>query len=143
MVSFTISCNYSKLMQIFESQIQLLCVLPEEHTCVCVQLLQSCPTLRHYGLQPARLLCPWDFPGKSTGVGCISSSRGSSPPRVRSHVSCISCITCVFFTAEPPGKPRDYLEKTIILNGYALDTNQDLVRSSELAQPSFIHVISI
>ena len=23
-----------------------------------------------YGLQPTRLLCPWDFPGKSTGVGC-------------------------------------------------------------------------
>ena len=22
------------------------------------------------GLQPARLLCPWDFPGKDTGVGC-------------------------------------------------------------------------
>ena len=25
---------------------------------------------RPHGLQPARLLCPWDFPGKSTGVGC-------------------------------------------------------------------------
>ena len=25
---------------------------------------------RPYGLQPSRLLCPWDFPGKSTGVGC-------------------------------------------------------------------------
>ena len=25
---------------------------------------------RPYGLQPTRLLCPWDFPGKSTGVGC-------------------------------------------------------------------------
>ena len=23
-----------------------------------------------YGLQPTRLLHPWDFPGKSTGVGC-------------------------------------------------------------------------
>ena len=23
-----------------------------------------------HGLQPARLLCPWDFPGKNTGVGC-------------------------------------------------------------------------
>ena len=23
-----------------------------------------------YGLQPTRLLRPWDFPGKSTGVGC-------------------------------------------------------------------------
>ena len=26
--------------------------------------------LRHHGLQPTRLLGPWDFPGKSTGVGC-------------------------------------------------------------------------
>ena len=25
---------------------------------------------RPHGLQPPRLLCPWDFPGKSTGVGC-------------------------------------------------------------------------
>ena len=23
-----------------------------------------------HGLQPTRLCCPWDFPGKSTGVGC-------------------------------------------------------------------------
>ena len=25
---------------------------------------------RPHGLQPTRLCCPWDFPGKSTGVGC-------------------------------------------------------------------------
>ena len=25
---------------------------------------------RPHGLQPTRLLCPWDFPGKGTGVGC-------------------------------------------------------------------------
>ena len=25
---------------------------------------------RPHGLQPTRLLCPWDIPGKSTGVGC-------------------------------------------------------------------------
>ena len=25
---------------------------------------------RPHGLQPTRLLCPWDFPGKSTGAGC-------------------------------------------------------------------------
>ena len=25
---------------------------------------------RPHGPQPTRLLCPWDFPGKSTGVGC-------------------------------------------------------------------------
>ena len=30
----------------------------------CVRLL------RPHGLQPARLLCMWDSPGKNTGVGC-------------------------------------------------------------------------
>ena len=27
-------------------------------------------SLQLHGLQPTKLLCPWDFPGKSTGVGC-------------------------------------------------------------------------
>ena len=27
-------------------------------------------SLGPHGLQPSRLLRPWDFPGKSTGVGC-------------------------------------------------------------------------
>ena len=27
-------------------------------------------SVRPHGLQPSRLLCPWDSPGKSTGVGC-------------------------------------------------------------------------
>ena len=32
--------------------------------------LQSCPTLRPQRRQPTRLACPWDSPGKNTGVGC-------------------------------------------------------------------------
>ena len=34
--------------------------------------LQLCPSdsSQPHGLQPTRLLRPWDFPGKSTGVGC-------------------------------------------------------------------------
>ena len=31
---------------------------------------QSRPTLQPHGPQPARLLCPWDSPGKRTGAGC-------------------------------------------------------------------------
>ena len=27
-------------------------------------------SVQPHGLQPTRLLCPWDFPGESTGVGC-------------------------------------------------------------------------
>ena len=32
------------------------------------------PTQRPHGLQPSRLLHPWDFPGKSSGVGAIAFS---------------------------------------------------------------------
>ena len=28
-------------------------------------------SLRVYGLQPTRLLCPWDSPGQTTGVDCL------------------------------------------------------------------------
>ena len=36
---------------------------------VCVNSVLSY-SLRLYGLWPTRLLCPWNFPGKNTGVGC-------------------------------------------------------------------------
>ena len=32
--------------------------------------------LLFYGLQPDRLLCPWDSPGKNTGVGCHALLKG-------------------------------------------------------------------
>ena len=35
----------------------------------------------HHGLQPANFLCPWDSPGKNTGVGSHFFSSGSSQPR--------------------------------------------------------------
>ena len=43
----------------------------------------SCSVVSHSvrprGLQPARLLCPWDSPGKSTGVGCHALLQGLFP----------------------------------------------------------------
>ena len=37
----------------------------------CSLLTKWCLTLlRPHGVQPASLLCPWDFPGKNTGVDC-------------------------------------------------------------------------
>ena len=32
-----------------------------------------------HGLQPTKLLCPWNFPGKNTGVGCHFLLRGIFP----------------------------------------------------------------
>ena len=37
---------------------------------------KSCLILRLHGLEPTRLLCPWDFPCKNTGVGCYSLHQG-------------------------------------------------------------------
>ena len=35
-----------------------------------MKVAQLCPTLCPPCTIAARLLCPWDFPGKDTGVGC-------------------------------------------------------------------------
>ena len=35
-----------------------------------VLVAQSCLTLQPHELKPVRLLCPWVFPGKNSGVGC-------------------------------------------------------------------------
>ena len=47
----------------------LLFIIEYIYRYVCMLSLQSCPTLWPYGLTN-RLLCPWDSPGKNTGVGC-------------------------------------------------------------------------
>ena len=64
--------------------------------CVCVLVTQSCPTLCDpMDLQPARLFCPWNFPGKDTGVGCHFLLQGIFQPRDQTWVSSIAgrCFT--------------------------------------------------
>ena len=51
---------------------------------------QSCPTLLPQGLQPARLLCPWDYRSKNIGVGCHFLLQGIFPTQDRTRVSRIS-----------------------------------------------------
>ena len=50
------------------------CALPVKVLLLCSSISISCSgvpdSLRPHGLPPTRLLCPWDFPGKDTGVGC-------------------------------------------------------------------------
>ena len=46
--------------------------------------------LRPHGLQPIRLLCSWNFPGKNTGVGSHSLLQGIFPTQGLNQVSCIA-----------------------------------------------------
>ena len=51
----------------------------------CSSQVHGAHSLWPHGLQPARLLCPWDFPSKNTEVGCcflfqrIFLTQGSNP----------------------------------------------------------------
>ena len=56
-------------------------------------------SLQPHGLQPTRLLCPWNFPGKNTGVGCHFLLQGIFPTRGQTQDSCISCKGGFFTTA--------------------------------------------
>ena len=47
-------------------------------------------SLRPYGLEPARLLCPWYSPGKNTGVVSHSLLQGIFPTQGLNLISCIA-----------------------------------------------------
>ena len=70
---------------------------------------KSCPTLLcPYGWQPTGLLCPWNFPGKYTGVGGhfllqgIFLTQGITPESPA--LQAISCIIGRSFITKPLGK---------------------------------------
>ena len=54
-----------------ESKMQRMVIL-----CVCFSHAAITDSLRPHGLQPSRLLCPWNSPGKNTGVGSHSLLPG-------------------------------------------------------------------
>ena len=72
-------------------------------------LLFSCwvvsDSLQPHGLQPARLLCPWDFPNKNTGVGCsfllqgIFQTQGSNPG--------LLCCSWIFYQLSYQGTTKN------------------------------------
>ena len=82
----SLGCRYSFLrmspsLHIIELRIFLFnkCLLKDYYDlgivmcllCCCSLVTKSCSTLLQlHGLQLARLLCPWDYPGKDTRVGC-------------------------------------------------------------------------
>ena len=50
-----------------------------EWVCACSVASVMSDSLWPYGLQPTRLLCSWDSPGKNTGVGCHFLLQGDLP----------------------------------------------------------------
>ena len=57
-----------------------------------------CPNLLWpHGLQPSRLACPWNFPGKNMGVGCHFLLQEIFQFRDQTHISCTDRWFFFFF----------------------------------------------
>ena len=58
----------------------LSCFIPNSSNvlshCVCVSRPVMSDSVRPHGVEPTRLLCPWNSPGKNTGVGSHSFLQG-------------------------------------------------------------------
>ena len=58
--------------------------------CTCAKSLQLCLTLQPQVLWRTRLLCPWNFPDKNTGVGCYFLLQGIFPTQgLNPHLLCL------------------------------------------------------
>ena len=93
-----------------------------------------------------RLLCPWNFPGKNTGVGCHFLLQGISQPRDQTCVSCVGrrFLYCWATNKAPSGRKSKEQSKpgdlglsfvfTLILINFAVMT---LYRSVQHSVPGY------
>ena len=65
-----------------------------EHNTSSVHCSVMSESLQPYGLYPASLLCPWDFPGEYTGVGCHALLQRSFP--TRSNLGLLHCTQILY-----------------------------------------------
>ena len=78
-------------------------------TCVCMRAVSSVmwDSLWPYGLQPSRLLCPWDSPGKNAGVGCHALLQGIFLTQEQNpYLLCLLHWQVGSLPLVPPGKPH-------------------------------------
>ena len=69
--------------------------------------------LQRHGLELSRLLCPWDCPGKNTGVGYHSFLQRIFPTQgLNLSLLYLLHLQAGSFPLAPPGKPQDCTNRT-------------------------------
>jgi len=60
-------------------------------------------------VDPTRILCPWDSPGKNTGVGCHALLQGIFPTQGSNPGIKLRSLSCwhILYNLNPPGKPKN------------------------------------
>ena len=82
-----------------------VCVCVCVYVCVCAKSLQSCWALCD-PMDCTRLLCPWDSPGRNTGVGCHFLLQGIFPTQeLNPHLVCLLHWQAGSSPLAPPRNP--------------------------------------
>ena len=96
------------------------CMHACEFTSVVSDSLQPC------GLYPARLLCPWDSPGKNIGVGCHALLQGMFPTQgLNPHLLCLLHWQIGSLPLALSGKP------SVMFINYQTQGKKKVLRESE------------
>ena len=84
-------------------------------------------SLWSHGLQPTRLLHPWDFPGKSTGVGCHCLQRSSSSlsvKRISAYLRLLIVLLAILIPACASSSPTFLM----MFSAYKLNKQSDNIQ---------------
>ena len=135
------SCNQKRIVETYNPPIKDIVLSSKEKPlpylwipCQCsegrvllmhVKAPQSWPTLCDPDdLEPDRLLCPWDSPGKNSGMCCHALLQGISPAqRSNPCLLCLPGLSCLLHWQEgslpsvPPGRPRGRVTKCFLWRG--------------------------
>ena len=80
-ILFTIAKTWKQLkcplMDKWIKKLWYICTMEYMEHCVNLSVVSDC--LQPDGQEPTRLLCPWNSPGKNTGVGCHFLLTGIFP----------------------------------------------------------------
>ena len=102
--------------------------------CIMLSLSVMSNSLWSHGLQPTRLLCPWDSPGKNTGVGCQALLQGIFPMQGSNlHLLHLLHWQVGSLPLVPPGKPMaGPYHQPLSRSGHKRHPSQEMGRSQSL-----------
>ena len=100
-------------------------------------VVQLCSALQPHGLQPTRLFCPWNFPGKNSRVGCHFLLWGIFLTQVGPQVSCDSFVAGRFFITAYAGSLLDYIYMCKSLSHVLLFVTPGTIQSMEFSRPEY------
>ena len=126
--------NY--MTKILREECEYICVCVCVCVCVC---MHACACAQ--GLQTTRLLCPWDFPGKYTGVDCHFLLQGTFP--IQGLIPCFPspALAGMFFITETPGKFKRTANIKIFIYDIMHLYQENTLKSSESIYFIYLHIL--